>query len=286
MKRSIKISLPLLMFLSLGATSIPTKWEPAPMDEVRRIYDSKSLSDEKIVEGLILVLDGRITMARNFPGQGRPTPGYEYANLLQLIAERPYPAKPVGRPGAIHTVMTTLASKNALQNPAEVNSLLNIALGLAGEAHDAELLAFLENQNTASEITFITLSAMENSHVPMRALPRLLTLAGDSMNFVDPSRLGHPKPERIFPMRDKVFSCLKNLGVKSTLVHVDDKPDHWGRKFSTTVVEIDRPALISKLRESIRSKDLKTKSEALEISQKIGDDDVKSMLHEESLRKP
>lgn len=273
--------------ISMGTTlgGSESEWKLVPMDEIRMTYESKTLSDSEIVARLVRYLDQRITMARTHPGHTQPTPGSEYATLLTLIAERPYPATPKGRPTAIHAVLKSLDSTSDISNVVEVRALLYLALGLAGEPHSPEILGFLDSQNSSPELLMIALRSLEHSEVPIRALPSLLRLSTNPWSTIDPKSMGHPRTERKFPVREAVFGCLQKLDVKVELIRSPDaQPDSLGRRLEITTINIDRPSLVEQLRKRLRSDNPQTKAESLDIAQRIGGEDVKAMLKEESLK--
>lgn len=271
----------------MGATigSSESGWKPVPMDEIRMTYESKTLSDSEIVTRLVHHLDQRITQARTYPGHTQPTPGSEYATLLMLISERPYPATPKERPGEIRAVLQSLSSTDDISNVVEVRALLYLALGLAGEPHSQEILGFLEAPNRSPELLMIALKALEHSEVPMRALPSLLRLSTNPWSTIEPKSMGHPRTERKFPVREAVFGCLQKLGVKAALVRAPEaQPDSLGRRLEITTINIDRVSLVEQLRKGLRSDNPQMKAESLDIAQRIGGEDMKDMLKEESSR--
>lgn len=231
-------------------------WEPSPLDEIRAIWHDRPLSDIEIVRALAGHLDRRISMSRLIHKTPvNPNPPYEYGMLIGLIAERPYPAKPKGRPEAIETVMQSLGD---VENEDELRSYLNLALGLAGGSPSEDaMLRILTDPKTPEEIVAVALDSMSKSKVPIRALPRLLELTEHPMNYVDPDCTRMTPPQRVFAIRDRVVDCMGRLGVKCEKSLVDDGSFAPGsdQRQPTTVVTVDRASLVEKLRLWIVSAD-------------------------------
>ncbi len=265
-----------------AAQSAEPSWSPMPLEEIRAIWHDKPLSDTEIVRALVHHLDSRIAMSRAAErAKHRPTPAYEYGMLIGLIAERPYPAEPKGRPEAIEVVMKSLGS---VENEHQVRLYLNLALGLAGGAPSEEAtLRVLADQKTPEEILAVALQSMARSRVPIRSLPRLLELSGHPMGYTyAPSCVGPPVVVREFAIRDRVLDCLAKLNIRAERLMVDDGTidASTGKPLLATQVKIDRTSLVSKLREWINDADADVWQAAIEATAKINGQDVNRMINE------
>ncbi len=255
---------------------------PMPMDEIRRIYESKTLTDVEVVSALAGHLDRRLSMSR-LEGARKldSNRGREYATIIRLIVERPYPAKPADRPEAIKSVLDDPARWPGVENPDEVRTCLRLAYNLAGGVPaDPELLELLDARGTPREITVLVLEAMARSGVPVRALPRLLELAEDPWGEVVANDVGPPKPRRIYPIRERVPDCLRKLGIVVETLDVEDRQvdAQRGRKLTTTVVKVDRESLTRMLRAWILDGRAGVWKPAAEVVHRIPGDDVSNLI--------
>lgn len=253
------------------------------MDEIRRIYESTTLSDSEIVEALTRHLDRRISMSRVGAARGKnPSPPQEYATLIRLLALRQYPAKPPERPEAIRTMLERLDASEGIDNKRELRRYLNIALAFAGgRASESELLEVLNNPETPKEIISITLDAMRRSEVPLRALPRILELVDHPWNYIhQETDDSPPPPKRIYPIRVAACECLGRLGIKcEEVVSEDERVDpEWGQKFTTTTIEVDRDSLVATLRAWFRDDDARIWKPAIEAVRRIPGKDVSELI--------
>lgn len=268
------------------------EWMPMPMDTIRAIYDSDTLSDEEIVEALALHLDKRISMARLQDPRGhRPGPGYEYGSLIGLMIGRRYPAKPPKRPESIEAVLNGLAARADVANQRELRSYLCLAHNLAGGAPThPEVLGLLDDRRTPQDIVALALEAMTRSGVPIRSLPRLLELADHPWNLVYTvsslsnddiyTDVGPTKPKRFYPIRVRVPSCLRELSIVVKVSDVEDKEvdAQAGRKLTTTVVAVDRASLVGTLQVWLLDRRARVWQPAASVVRNIPGDDVKAML--------
>jgi len=258
------------------------KWEPSPLDEIRAIWHDKPLSDIEIVRALVAHLDRRISMSRLVHTTPlHPNPPYEYGMIIGLIAERPYPAKPTGRPEAIEAVIKSLGP---VENEEEVRSYLNLALGLAGGTpSEPEMLNLLTGSKTSEIIVAVALQSMSRSHVPIRSLPRLLELSDHPMSSIlTPSCVGPAPVERKFAIRDLVLECLVRLGIKAERVLVDDGTMDAisGKPLPATQIKIDRGSLVARLRDWLRDDKPEVWLAAMEAVEDIRGEDVDRMIND------
>ena len=262
-----------------GETAHPT-WEPMPLDEIRRVYESKTLSDTEIVMELVKHLDRTITMASVARTQHKTMLARDYATLLRMIAERPYPAKPPERPEVVREMMDSLGT-SGIRNQKEVKEYLSIALVLAGSSPGPDVMEFLTRQDTPKELIVVILRGCARANPPIALLPFLIARATDSWNYRWAERLGPRHPRRVFPIREAVKKNLDVLGVAvGERRELDLVPNKWGEQLETLHLEINRKSLANRLRQAIRSEDAETRRQAVEAARKIGGDDMKALVDE------
>jgi hypothetical protein len=258
------------------------KWEPAPLDEIRAIWHDRPLSDIEIVRALVDHLDRRISVSRLHDPKVKPSPPNQYALLIGLIAERPYPAKPTGRPDAVEAVIRSLGP---VENEEEVLLYLNLSVGLAGGSPSEEkMLRVLTDSRTPEEIIFVALQSMSRStKVPIRSLPRLLELSDHPMSSITtPSCVGPAAVERKFPIRDLVLECLTKLNIRAERIMVDDGTvdPATGTPLPATHVKIDRGSLAALFRDCVQSADVRIWKAALDAIIQIPGDDMDKLVEE------
>lgn len=257
-------------------------WRPMPMDQVRVILNDSSLSPTEKVARLTVQLDERISMSgiKGGPNVG-PTPGSEYGSLIALMATRGYSVDAQVDFHPIEAVLDKLDSTPEIQNKQEVRSYLNVALLYArGNPPESEILKSLNNSDTPKEVINLILQGFKRTHVPIRALPRLLELADEPWNYVHWPGVGPQKPEKISPIKNEVAECLHALGVKAEKVPLEDKEsDEWGNRLTSTSIVVDRQSLRARLRELILDDNNEVWQPAVDAVRKIPGNDIRDLVN-------
>lgn len=263
------------------------EWVPLPLDETNRIRLS-NLSDEEKIKAYVRLLDSRITLTsvenppgHRYPTSYKPDPAVEYSYLIRLMAKEEGPADAPGRPKAVNTVLGKLDQMSDIRNKDQVRIYLQIALAVAGgNAPESTLLRLLNDESQSWIMFLLVMEAMRNSHVPIRALPRLIELTSDPYNFVTDNSIGVSNPRRVFPIRDASYETILELGVKAEKRFIEDEQidPKRGVRLKSTVIEISRASLLARLRMWLSSGDEAIWRAAIGIVQQIHGADVQAML--------
>lgn len=230
-----------------------TKWTPLPMDEIRKTINSTELSDAQKVTALTRHLDKRISMefVKRVSEHEANLHYMDYARLIGFMSLLDRPVKAPRTPEPIQEALDKLDSMTDIVNKERVRVYLYIALGKAGgNPPERVLLTLLNDTKTPNWVLCSVLGAMQNSKVPLRALPRLLELVSDHWNYVQPAMLAGgtddlgrrlDESRLIFPLREIACEVLQKLGVQSekTLVEGDYDPK-LKRRLPITVIKVDR----------------------------------------------
>jgi len=301
------ILLPLMVArsTSVNASAVKddyTRWQSG-LEESNRIQTDVNLSPLEKVEALTRLLDKQITRIIWWTSAtDRPNSGYEYVRLIMYIAEESDQKKRPAKIDAINSTLQKLDTMPSIANKQQVHSYLNLALAYAGgNASEVELVSLLNNPEvkhtfdvpsmippeTSDHMVNFVLDTMLQSKVPIRALPRLLSLSAHPLQFTksregETERQGTPTPYivRTFPIREKAFDALQHLGVQCEKLEIQD-PEIWPRrpnKLSTTIVQVNYQSVADNLRKWLLSNDPAIWQIAAEITPAIKEAKVQSML--------
>ena len=82
----------LLSLAAVAADEEPSK-PPSSTKAIKKVYEDKTLGDDRIVHFLAAELNVRVVRKRAAAGEEKERLAHQCAWLVRLIAERPYPAK-------------------------------------------------------------------------------------------------------------------------------------------------------------------------------------------------
>lgn len=252
------------------------KWTPLiPKPIAEGILHNQALSDEQKVTALTYELDKCITLAPLTPPdilnttdyeKKKMQPGRQYAWLIDMMVERDWEHQggAKARPEAVAASLSNLNTLPEIKNKQTVRSLLYVALALAGgDVPESELLRLLKSPDTPPEILYRTLSAMLGSKrdhsgkdnlprlvevfdcpskVSLRSLPILLKLANHPWNYHFYRNPGVDSLVRVYPVRERAYECLLELGLKAERVLIPDSEasEEGHPNLPITEIKVDR----------------------------------------------
>lgn len=273
----IVLSFLVLLSSSRGSEGETMNKTTLRLDEIRSIYENRQLTDAEAVWRLTNQLDQRITLMQESQS-GLAGASRDIAMLIGLIAERPYPSRPKGRPDAIRAALERVET---LQNEAEARKYLQLALGLAGErVPESVLLDALDSTSNSEQLVLVALRAMNRSRVPIRVLPALLRLSDHPWHYTDsPMDVGPQNPRTVYPIREAVAESLRKLQIETIAITVDANPsDSQSAGRTRTLLSVSKRSLLEQIGGWIGSADPEIWKPAIAVASELPNGSVLRLI--------